>query len=89
MILHIQFIDGSNPYFYRADDPAAILKEFKRWQRSGFFPRDNFTIITDHATIEHDYNGVWYIRHNNRAMIYKRLGNALNAVLGGASHCQN
>lgn len=84
MILHIQFADGSNPYFYLADDPAAILKEFKRWQRGGFFPRDTFTIIADCATIEHDFNGLWYIRHNDRAKTYKRLGNALNAAaLGG------
>lgn len=84
MILHIQFIDGSNPYFFRSDDQKAILKEFKRWQRSGFFPRDTFTILTDRATIEHDFSGVWYIRHDNRARTYKRLGNALNATKGGA-----
>ena len=87
MILHIRFTDGSNPYFFRSDDKKAILKEFKRWQRGGFFPRDTFTIYTKRGRIVHDFKGVWYFfnaENQTRAKTYKRLGNALNATRGGA-----
>lgn len=93
MILHIQFTDGSNPYvFYpragfeawdysQAARGRAICKEFKRWKRGGYFPEHNFTVHVDRVTIEHDYNGIWYIRHDNRAKIYKHLGNAIQTAI--------
>ena len=93
MYLHILFSDGSNPYvFYpragfESQDYSpesrgrAICKEFKRWNRTGYFPRDTFSIHYKGVTIEHDCAGAWYIRHNNRAKIYKHLGNAIRAAI--------
>lgn len=93
MYLHILFSDGSNPYvFYpragfesRDYSPEsrgrAIVKEFKKWKRAGYFPRDCFSVNYNGVTIEHDYNGIWYIRHNNRARVYKHLGNAIRAAI--------
>jgi len=93
MILHIEFLDGSNPYvFYpRAGFEAfdyspeargrAICKEFKRWQRAGYFPDNAFTVHHRGITIYHDQTGTWYIRHNNQARTYKHLGHAIRAAI--------
>ncbi len=93
MILHIEFKDGSNPYvFYpRAGFEAwdyspearsrAICKEFKRWQRNGFFPENYFTVSVKGLTVEHDHGGTWFIRYDNKAKEYKHLGHAINAAI--------
>lgn len=93
MILHISFSDGSNPYvFYpRAGFESldyspesrgrAICKEFRRWKRAGYFPRETFTVHHRGIVIEHDHAGAWFIRHNNTATVYKHLGNAIRGAI--------
>ena len=93
MILHIEFSDGSNPYvFYpRAgfesldyspeSQGRAICKEFERWKRAGYFPAHAFTVHYRGVTIEHDYNGVWFIRYGGRVKVYKHLGNAIRGAI--------
>lgn len=84
MVLAITFKDGSNPYYYRprdGDGGRAICKEFYKWKRAGYFPKNYFRIVSNGFVIEHDYNGIWFIRHNNKVKIYKHLGNAINATI--------
>ena len=87
MILHILFKDGSNPYVCipRKGDTVqkkkALISEFNRWKKAGFFPREIFSVCVDRLTIEHDYDGTWYIRYNNRSKQYKHLGHAINKAI--------
>ena len=92
MILHITFSDGSNPYIFypragfEAEDYSqeargrAIVREFKRWKRAGFFPRAAFSVIVRGLTIEHNEAGMWYIR-GHEAKAYNHLGHAIHGAI--------
>ena len=38
------------------------------------------SVIYKGYTVETDYKGVLFVRHNNKAKTFKRLGNALNYI---------
>ena len=86
MVLHILFNDGSNPYvFFSRKDTAeqnkkAIVRDFAKWKKAGFFPREIFSVLVGAFVIEHDNDGTWYIRHD-RSKQYKHLGHAINKAI--------
>ena len=82
MYILVRFSDGSNPWY-------SINPTKKQAIKYGYYFRkkygDKAVIFYGSANtkkeLTHDANGVWFVRYNNKAKTYKRLGDALNFLL--------
>ena len=82
MYILVRFSDGSNPWYCinptkkQAINKARFFRKAYGEKAVIFFGRAG-----TNKELTHDANGVWFVRYNNKAKTYKRLGNALNFLL--------
>ena len=77
MVVHVTFNDGSNPWIAFNLDKKQVIKTVNRFRKNC---GDNICIdiYVGDLKIEHDYNNIWFIRCDNKAASFRRLGNAIN-----------
>lgn len=77
MIMHVTFHDGSNPWVAFNLDKKQVIKTADRFRKNC---GDNISIeiYAGDLTIRHDYKFNWFVRYDNKAAVYSRLGNAIN-----------
>lgn len=82
MYILVRFSDGSNPWYCINPTKAQAIRKAKFFRKA--YEKSAVVFIGRAGTtkeITHDANGVWFVRYNNKAKTYKRLGNALNFLL--------
>lgn len=77
MIVHVTFNDGSNPWLAFDLDKKQVIKTVDRFRKK-YGGIISIEIYINDLTIQHDYNFTWFIRHDNKAATFRRLGNAIN-----------
>lgn len=77
MVVHVTFNDGSNPWVAFNLDKKQVIKTVDRFRKKcgGDICID---IYIGDLIIQHDYNYIWFIRYENKAATFRRLGNAIN-----------
>ena len=82
MYILVRFSDGSNPWYCINPTKKQALKHGHYFRKKYgekaviFFGRAG-----SDKELTHDADGVWFVRYDNKAKIYKRLGDALNFLL--------
>ena len=87
MYILVRFSDGSNPWY-------CINPTKKQAIKHGYYFREKYgdkAVIfygsaDTNKELTHDQNGVWFVRYDNKAKTYKRLGDALNFLLKEEAH---
>ena len=91
MILHVAFLDGSNPWVCFSDDPKEIAEHWKEWAKH--HPREaipkayNGDYICEKSTDRASFLVYKQGEYNNTVQRYKYLGYALSYLekKGGAN----
>lgn len=82
MYIHVKFADGSNPWLSFNLTKKQTIKKVNYFQKKY---RDQIYIaineIETNKELLQDFNGCWFVRYDNKAKTYKRLGDALNFLL--------
>ena len=82
MYMLVKFADGSNPWYTINPTKAQAIKKASYFREK--YGDDVYICFGAAGTdmeILHDFNGVWFVRHNNKSKVYKQLGSALNALI--------
>lgn len=82
MYIHVDFRDGSNPWYILNADKKTALKHIKYFRRT-YGPAVSITAGCGERQLLHDYNGAWFVRYDNKAKTYKHIGHAINFLLKG------
>lgn len=78
MLVHVTFTDGSNPWLSAWLDKEHAIKKVNYFKKKYHVNDISIEIYTNNYVIEHDHNYTWFIRYDNKAKTFQRLGNAIN-----------
>lgn len=82
MYMLVKFADGSNPWYSINPTKKQAIKRANYFQNKyGDKVYIFFGAAGTDTEVLHDANGVWFVRYDNKAKTYKRLGDALNFLL--------
>ena len=82
MYILVRFSDGSNPWYCINPTKQQAIRKAKFFRKAyGEKAVICFGRAGTRKEVTHDVNGVWFVRYNNKAKTYKRLGDALNFLL--------
>lgn len=82
MYIHVNFADGSNPWLsINLTKKQAIKKANYFRKKYGDQVYITFGGAGNKKELLQDFNGCWFVRYDNKAKTFKRLGDALNFLL--------
>lgn len=88
MYMLVKFADGSNPWYWINPTKKQAIKKTAYFRKKyGNKVYIFFGAAGTDKEVLHDNNFAWFVRYNNKAKTYKRLGDALNFLLKEDNPC--